>query len=120
MGRGTADQQVMSLRRPEATPGVQPFALRTGRTCRATAGRDGAARRPARCPAPGAHMVLLPCRGLTPGAGSWPESAMFEPASQDQVVVQFAGADAGTEPLAWGQKAILQDMQASGGQFSMG
>jgi hypothetical protein len=45
---------------------------------------------------------------------------MFEPASRDRVVVQFAGAGAGTQPLTWGQKAILQDMQDSGNQFSMG
>ena len=45
---------------------------------------------------------------------------MFEPASRDRVVVQFAGAQAGTQPLTWGQKAILQDMQDSGNQFSMG
>ena len=45
---------------------------------------------------------------------------MFEPASRDRVVVPFAGADAGVQPLTWGQKAILQDMQASGNQFSMG
>ena len=45
---------------------------------------------------------------------------MFEPAGRDRVVVQFAGAGAGTQPLTWGQKAILQDMQDSGNQFSMG
>lgn len=45
---------------------------------------------------------------------------MFEPASRDRVVVQFAGAGAGIQPLTWGQKAILQDMQDSGNQFSMG
>ena len=45
---------------------------------------------------------------------------MFEPASQDRVVVRFAGAGAGTQPLTWGQKAILEDMRATGGQFSMG
>jgi Condensation domain len=45
---------------------------------------------------------------------------MFEQTSQDRMVVQFAGAEAGTEPLTWGQKAILQDMQDSGNQFSMG
>ncbi len=45
---------------------------------------------------------------------------MFEPASRDRVVVQFTGAQAGTQPLTWGQKAILQDMQDSGNQFSMG
>jgi hypothetical protein len=44
---------------------------------------------------------------------------MFEPTSQDRVVVQFTGAEAGTQPLTWGQKAILQDMQDSGRQFSM-
>jgi hypothetical protein len=41
-------------------------------------------------------------------------------AAQDQVVVGFTAPQAGTAPLTWGQKAILQDMQASGGQFSMG
>jgi hypothetical protein len=45
---------------------------------------------------------------------------MFEPASRDRVVVHFAGPQAGTLPLTWGQKAILQDMQDSGNQFSMG
>lgn len=45
---------------------------------------------------------------------------MFEPASRDRVVVPFTGAQAGTQPLTWGQKAILQDMQDSGNQFSMG
>jgi Condensation domain len=44
---------------------------------------------------------------------------MFEPASRDRMVVQFAGAEAGTQPLTWGQKAILQDMQDSGNQFTM-
>jgi hypothetical protein len=45
---------------------------------------------------------------------------MFEHASQDRMVVRFAGAEAGTEPLTWGQRAIWQDMQDSGNQFSMG
>ena len=45
---------------------------------------------------------------------------MFEHISRDRMVVQFAGARAGTEPLTWGQKAIFQDMQDSGNQFSMG
>ena len=36
------------------------------------------------------------------------------------MIVQFAGAEAGTQPLTWGQKAIWQDMQDSGNQFSMG
>jgi Condensation domain len=63
---------------------------------------------------------FAPSRGLTSGTGCWPESAMFESAGQDQVVVQFAGPEAGTQPLTWGQKAIWQDMQDSGNQFSMG
>jgi hypothetical protein len=46
--------------------------------------------------------------------------SMFEWFSQDRMAVQFTGAEAGTEPLTWGQKAILQDMQDSGNQFSMG
>jgi hypothetical protein len=45
---------------------------------------------------------------------------MFEPIGRDQVALRFAGAAAGTGPLTWGQKAILQDIQASGSQFSMG
>jgi condensation domain-containing protein len=44
---------------------------------------------------------------------------MFEPASQDRMIVGFTGAQAGTQPLTWGQKAIFQDMQDSGNQFSM-
>ena len=44
---------------------------------------------------------------------------MFDGISKDRMVVQFAGAEAGTEPLSWGQKAILQDMQETGNQFSM-
>jgi hypothetical protein len=40
--------------------------------------------------------------------------------SRDQVAVQFAGTEAAVAPLTWGQKAILQDMQDSGSQFSMG
>ncbi len=44
---------------------------------------------------------------------------MFEQTRQDRMVVQFTGAEAGTAPLTWGQKAILQDMQDSGSQFSM-
>jgi hypothetical protein len=44
---------------------------------------------------------------------------MFEPASHDRIAVQFAGAEAGTGPLTWGQKAIWQDIQESGSQFSM-
>jgi hypothetical protein len=44
---------------------------------------------------------------------------MFEPASRDRMAVQFAGAEAGNLPLTWGQKAIYEDMQASGNQFTM-
>jgi hypothetical protein len=44
---------------------------------------------------------------------------MFEQVSRDRIVVAFTG-EAGTEPLTWGQKAILQDMRDSGSQFSMG
>ena len=44
---------------------------------------------------------------------------MFEPASHDRIAVQFDGAEAGQGPLTWGQKAIWQDMQESGSQFSM-
>src|SRR5579859_2460648 len=44
---------------------------------------------------------------------------MFEQVSRDRMVVSFAGPDAGTQPLTWGQKAILQDMRDSGSQFTM-
>jgi Condensation domain len=44
---------------------------------------------------------------------------MFEQISRDLMVVPFAGAEAGTEPLTWGQKAILRDMRDSGNQFNM-
>jgi len=44
---------------------------------------------------------------------------MLEQTSGDRVTVRFAGAEAGTESLTWGQRAILQDMQASGNQFNM-
>jgi hypothetical protein len=43
----------------------------------------------------------------------------FEQDRQDRVVVPFTGAQAGTAPLGWGQKAIWQDMQESGNQFTM-
>jgi hypothetical protein len=45
---------------------------------------------------------------------------MFHQASQGRVDVPFTGAQAGTEPLSWGQKAIYQDMQDNLSQFSMG
>ncbi|HET7018265.1 MAG TPA: condensation domain-containing protein [Streptosporangiaceae bacterium] len=45
---------------------------------------------------------------------------MLEPIGRDAVVVEFAGAHAGTAPLTWGQKAIYQDMCESGNQFNMG
>ena len=44
---------------------------------------------------------------------------MLDGINKDRIVVPFAGAQAGTEPLTWGQKAIWQDMQESGNQFSM-
>jgi Condensation domain len=44
---------------------------------------------------------------------------MLQPAGRDRVDVDFTGAGAGIEPLTWGQKAIWQDMQDSGNQFSM-
>ena len=44
---------------------------------------------------------------------------MFEQAGQDRIAVQFGGAQAGTGPLTWGQKAIWQDMLDSGNQFTM-
>jgi hypothetical protein len=44
---------------------------------------------------------------------------MFEQIRQDRMAVQFAGAEAGTGPLTWGQKAILQDMQDNDDQFTM-
>src|SRR5215468_10772150 len=40
--------------------------------------------------------------------------------SRDRMDLTFSGAEAGTEPLTWGEKAILQDMRDSGNQFSMG
>jgi condensation domain-containing protein len=44
---------------------------------------------------------------------------MFEQVSRDRMVISFTGARAGAEPLTWGQKAIYEDMLASGSQFSM-
>ncbi|MGH3274551.1 MAG: condensation domain-containing protein [Streptosporangiaceae bacterium] len=44
---------------------------------------------------------------------------MHKQIAQDRIVVPFAGADAGTAPLTWGQKAILRDMQDNGSQFTM-
>src|SRR5690348_14515422 len=40
--------------------------------------------------------------------------------SRDRMDLTFTGAEAGSEPLTWGEKAILQDMRDSGNQFSMG
>jgi hypothetical protein len=51
--------------------------------------------------------------------GSLPEWTLSAVAGLDRIDVPFAGAEAGTEPLTWGQKAIWQDMQASGNQFTM-
>jgi condensation domain-containing protein len=44
---------------------------------------------------------------------------MFEQISHDRMAVEFSGAEAGTAPLTWGQKAILQDMRDNGDQFTM-
>ncbi len=44
---------------------------------------------------------------------------MFEQIRRDRLDVKFTGAEAGIEPLSWGQKTILQDMRANGTQFSM-
>ena len=44
---------------------------------------------------------------------------MLQPVGRDRVDVDFTGAEARIEPLTWGQKAIWQDMQDSGNQFSM-
>src|SRR5215471_7523821 len=46
--------------------------------------------------------------------------AVVQPISRDRHDVPFAAAEFGTERLTWGQKAIFQDMQDSGNQFSMG
>ncbi|HEY2550325.1 MAG TPA: condensation domain-containing protein [Streptosporangiaceae bacterium] len=45
---------------------------------------------------------------------------MFARVAKDRIVVEFSAATAGTAPLTWGQKAILQDMRDSGSQLSMG
>lgn len=45
---------------------------------------------------------------------------MFDRIRRDRTLVQFTGAEAGTELLTWGQKSIFQDMQDSGNQFNMG
>lgn len=45
---------------------------------------------------------------------------MLKPIGRDRMVVDFAGGQAGTAPLTWGQKAIYQDMCDSGNQFNMG
>lgn len=38
----------------------------------------------------------------------------FERTVEDRIVVPFSGPGAGTAPLTWGQKAILQDMRETG------
>lgn len=50
---------------------------------------------------------------------SLPEWVLPALAGLDRIDVPFAGAEAGTEPFTWGQKAIWRDMQASGNQFTM-
>jgi|SRR5580658_99343 hypothetical protein len=44
---------------------------------------------------------------------------MSEQIRRDQVAIAFSGAQAGTAPLTWGQKAIWQDIQDNRDQFSM-
>lgn len=44
---------------------------------------------------------------------------MFEQIGHDRMAVRFTGSEAGTAPLTWGQKAILQDMRDNGDQFTM-
>jgi hypothetical protein len=39
---------------------------------------------------------------------------MFEGFAEERIAVPFAGDGAGTGPLTWGQKAILQDMRETG------
>jgi hypothetical protein len=39
---------------------------------------------------------------------------VLEPANSDCIMVPFAGPEAGTAPLTWGQKAILEDMRETG------
>jgi hypothetical protein len=39
---------------------------------------------------------------------------MVEPTASDRITVPFSGPGAGTAPLTWGQKAILQDMRETG------
>jgi len=39
---------------------------------------------------------------------------MFDRVVEDRIPVRFAGDGAGTAPLTWGQKAILQDMRETG------
>jgi hypothetical protein len=50
---------------------------------------------------------------------SLPEWVMSARIGREVLAVPFAGAGSGPEPLTWGQKAIWQDMQASGNQFTM-
>jgi hypothetical protein len=47
------------------------------------------------------------------------ELNVFGPVDQDRLEIPFTAADSGTEPLTWGEKAILQDMRASGNQFTI-
>ncbi|HET9899057.1 MAG TPA: condensation domain-containing protein [Streptosporangiaceae bacterium] len=44
---------------------------------------------------------------------------MFEQIRRDRLPVKFSGAQAGIEPLTWGQKTTLRDMHDNGTQFSM-
>lgn len=44
---------------------------------------------------------------------------MFEQIGHGRMAVEFSGTEAGSAPLTWGQKAILQDMRDNGDQFTM-
>ena len=44
---------------------------------------------------------------------------MFEQIRRERMAVPFTGAEAGTAPLTWGQKAILRDMRDNADQFTM-
>ncbi len=43
----------------------------------------------------------------------------FGPVDHHRMDIPFTAGEAGSAPLTWGEKAILQDMRASGNQFSM-
>jgi Condensation domain len=51
---------------------------------------------------------------LTAADGDCCDGAMFPETVTEQLLIPFAGPGAGTAPLTWGQKAILQDMRETG------